>query len=246
MGFIGKLLVVLHATVSLGVFAWAGGVFTHRIDWNTPKVEPGKESAPGLFDRQKALVDQKNIAIDKAYTRWSGNLSQVQVLERERYPRRDFYVGQLELVRTGEYPRGTPQRDPVQELVYAPNGYLDITRPTGRPAFMVRPMVPGDSIIGYDRKMTKILEDVQASQVRNAAAIVDREKLNREIVGVTQPAVIKGLRTLLNEQKTIEDRANTEDTYVTGFVTNREAEFGLLKKRRDAMLARMDELKPRR
>ena len=162
MAFIGKLLVVLHGAVSLGVLAWAGGVYTHRIDWNTPKAKPGLEVAPGLFDKQKAQADQYNIAVDKAYTRWSGNLFQVETLDRERLPRRTFYAGQLELVRTGEYPypKGTPQREPVQELVYAANGFLDITRPTGRPAFMVRPMVPGDSIAGYDRKMVKLHEDI--------------------------------------------------------------------------------------
>src|SRR5262245_39407833 len=103
MGFIGKLLIVLHGAASLAVLAWAFGVYTHRIDWNTPPPQPGKETTPGLFDRQKAQADQYNIAVDKAYTRWSGNQFSVLALGGERYPRRTFYEGQLTLVKTGKY-----------------------------------------------------------------------------------------------------------------------------------------------
>jgi len=76
----------------------------------------------------------------------------------------------------------------------------------------------------------------------NAQSITDRDKLNREIIGTKDPFV-KGLRQLINEQKAIEDQAYNEDTYITDAVTNREAEFGLLKKRRDALVAREAELK---
>ena len=50
------------------------------------------------------------------------------------------------------------------------------------------------------------------------------------------------MRQLINEQKNIEDQAKAEDVYVNDAVTNREAEFGLLKKRRDALVARKNEL----
>ena len=38
----------------------------------------------GVFARQKARADEYNVAVDRAYTRWSGNLAQVQLLEQER------------------------------------------------------------------------------------------------------------------------------------------------------------------
>lgn len=244
MGFIGKFMVVLHSALAIAVLTWAAGVYTQRIHWNTPPAKEGKEAVPGLYERQKAAAAQFSTVVDKAYYRWSGNLNQVVVLEAERYPRRNFYQGQLELVQSGSLVRGgmAAPPPPVQDLVPAPNGFLDIRNPTGRKAFEVRPMVPADSIVGYETKMVKLVQDIKASQDRNAQAIVDREKLNREIVGVTQPTVIKGLRTLLLEQKTIYDKAHNEDMYVVNFVTNREAEFGLLRKRRDAMNGRIDEL----
>jgi len=244
MGFIGKFMVVVHGALAIAVFAWAGGVYTQRINWNTPPAKEGKETTPGVFEKQKASADQFNIVVDKAYFRWSGNLNQVAVLEAERYPRRNFYQGQLELVRSGSLTPGgaAAPLPPVQDLVNAPNGFLDIRNPTGRKAFEVRPGVAADSIVGYERKMVKLVEDIKASQGRNEQVILDREKLNREIVGVTQPVVVKGLRTLLLEQKTIYDKAHNEDMYVVNFVTNREAEFGLLRKRRDSMNYRIEEL----
>ena len=259
MALIGKLLVVLHGAASLAVLAWAFGVYTHRIDWNTPPPTKAGPSGPGLFDRQKAQADQYSVAVDKAYTRWSGNLTTVAALEAERYPRRAFYEGQLKLVKTGKITQvGMDGRavevtvpKPVQILVFAPNGFLDIRNPVGRTPFKVREdatkkgMADVDalSIDAYDRLMVKLHEDIEASQTKNKAAIDEREKLNKEIVGQTVPTVVKGLRTYLSEQKNFEDRANNENDYTAGFITNREAEFGLLKKRRDAMLERIAELK---
>ncbi len=243
MAFIGKLLVVVHSALSLGVLAWALAVYTQRIDWNTPKEAP-KDGQTGLFDKQKALATQYNGAVDKAYTRWSGNLFQVQVLEAERYPRREFYKNELDMIRTGRTTangKSVQSTNPVRELVYAPNGFLDV-RTANRPPVMVRPGIKADSIAGYNTKMVKLVEDIQASQIKNAKAIIERDKLNDDIIGHTQPMLKKGLRTLLLEQITFKERAQREDGYVIDFITNREADFGLLKKRRDAMLSRIDEL----
>jgi hypothetical protein len=241
MGNLGRVLVLLHGALSIGVLAWAIGVYSQRINWNNPAAGTGA-AEEGIYAKQKAKAEEYTQAANRAYTRWSGNLSQVQVLEAERYPRRAFYTGQLELVQTGLFNRN-PVPNPVQQLVGAPNGFLDISRPVGRPAVFVRGMEAADSMVGYDRKMAKLIEDTKASQVKNAQAITDRDKLNREIIGVTQPTLVKGLRQLVNEQKTIEERANQEDVYVNDATTNREAEFGLLKKRRDEMTKRLGDFK---
>ena len=66
-----------------------------------------------------------------------------------------------------------------------------------------------------------------------------RDVVNREIVGVREPKVVKGLRQRINEQKAIEEAANDEDAYAGGFVTNREADFGenFARNRHDAEVA---------
>jgi hypothetical protein len=236
MGTLGRVLIIVHGAVSLAVLAWAVGIYTHRINWNSPPNAASKEES--VFARQKAKADEYNVAVDRAYTRWSGNLFQVQLLDNERYPRRAFYGTQLFLVQTGQL-NGKDVPNPVQQLVNAPNGFLDIRQMVGRPAFEVRAGVPADSIAGYERKMARLVEDIRAAQVRNDQSLVERDVLNREIIGTQQA---KGLRKRYNEQVEIMDRALAEDQYVANFVTNREAEFGLLKKRRDALTGRMHEL----
>jgi hypothetical protein len=237
MAFLGKLLVVVCGALSIAVFAWALGIYTQRISWQSVNKDD-----PGLFDRQKEKAEDYGKAADRALNRWSSNLATVQLLENERYPRRAFYAGQKYLIETGQW-GGKDVPQPVQQLQYAPNGFLDITRPVGRPPVEVRPGVAADSINGYQKKMAKLLQDIRASQTKNEKMIAERDAFNREIVGVTQPMLIKGLRQFINEQNTITDRADVENTYVSGFTTNREAEFGLLKKRRDALTGRMKELK---
>ena len=257
MSTIGKVLVLLHGAAAITVLAWAIGVASNRIHWNTPPAEGGKGSEPGLYDRQKALAAEYNVAVDRSYTRWTGNLNQVLVLEAERYPRRAFYQTHLYVMQSGALPDGkggfTPVPNPVQNvLAPGPNGFLnvqrnqqgglDMVRALAFPPYEVRPGVPAKSVVQYTQEMARFVEDIKASQARSAQFIVEREKLNREIVGVTQPTLVKGLRQLINEQKNIIDQAEAEDRYVSVFVTNREAEFGLFKKRRDAMQGRVAEL----
>jgi hypothetical protein len=238
MSTLGKILVIVHAALALAVLTWALGVYTHRIQWNNPPA--GATEPEGIFAKQKARAEEFNVGVDRAYTRWSGNLAQVQALDLERYPRRSFYGSQIHLAETGTI-NGKSVANPVQELVNAGNGFLNL-QPTGRKPFEVRPGVPALAAVQYQQLMNRLVEDIKASQTRNAEAIAEREKLNREIIGTTNGMVVKGLRRRLDEQILINDQALAEDQYVATFVTNREAEFGLLKKRRDALTARMGEL----
>jgi len=249
---IGKVLVLLHGALAITVLAWAVGVVTNRIDWNNPPAGD-KPRAPGLYARQKTQADEYNVAVDRSHARWTGNLNQVLVLEAERYPRRAYYQLHLYVMQTGEL-NGKPVPNPVQDVLNPlggngfidvprlPNGQLDPNRMLARKPYEVRPGIPAKAVAQYDKEMAKFVEDMKGLQVTSANAIVEREKLNREIVGVTQPTLVKGLRTLINEQKNIMDQAEAEDRYVAVFVTNREAEFGLFKKRRDAMQGRVAEL----
>ena len=233
--FLGKLLVVVHAALSIGVLAWAFGVYTHRIDWNNPPAAAGTTGTQeGIYTKQAAKATEYSDAAKRAYSRWSGNLAQVQALEAERYPRRAYYSTKIVMVQTGLL-NGQPVANPVTHLPVAPNGFLDVRDPAAGQPVEVRAGVPAVSLNQYEQAIAKLIEDTKASQEKNAQAITDRDKLNREIVGVKDPFA-KGLRQLVNEQKTIEDQANFEDAYIIDAVTNREAEFGLLKKRRDALV----------
>ena len=133
MSMIGKVLVLLHGAVAITVLAWAIGVASNRIHWNTPPAAGGKDTGPGLYDRQKAQAAEYNVAVDRSYTRWTGNLNQVVVLEAERYPRRSFYQTHLYVMQAGGLPDGkgglAPVQNPVQSvLAPGPNGFLNVQR----------------------------------------------------------------------------------------------------------------------
>src|SRR5688500_15873413 len=121
MSTIGKVLVLLHGAAAITVLAWAIGVATNRIHWNTPPADSGKETGPGLYDRQKAQAAEYAVAVDRSYTRWTGNLNQVLVLEAERYPRRAFYNTHLYVMQYGGLPDAggkiNPLPNPVQNVL---------------------------------------------------------------------------------------------------------------------------------
>ncbi len=246
MAMLGKILVVVFTALSLAVLTWAFGVYTQRIEF----VAPAGKDTPGIFKAQQDKARELSANADRAFTRWSGNLATVAALEAERYPRRSFYAERLQAARFGQkwnaqarqwQPVVAPDV-PVQMLVFTPNGWIDI-RPGARPPVLAREGGGAlDSLAGYAVKMTALDAAIKLSREANVKAIDERKKLNDEIVGVTEPRLIKGLRQLISEQKTIEEQGNLEDVYAADVVTNREAEFGLLKKRRDAMNARKSEL----
>ena len=167
MGFIGKVMVLLHGALSITVLAWVVGVVTHRIDWNNPPPPEagGKDKGPGLYDKQKTKAADYTAAVDRAYNRWTTNRNQVDVLEVERYPRRTFYATHLYMIQTGELP-GTKVANPVQDIFplagngyldvrIGPNGQLDVAQAIGRKAVEVRPGVAARAIVQYERDMNK-------------------------------------------------------------------------------------------
>jgi len=174
MGTLGRALVILHAALSLAVLAWAIGIYTHRIQWNSPQ---GAAKDDAVFKRQQDRAAEYNVAVDRAYTRWSGNLAQVQLLDNERYPRRAVYGTMLQLVQSGQL-NGKDVPNPVKQPQTAANGFLDRVNPLNWPPYEVRPGVPADSITGYERKMARLVEDIRASQVRNEQALAERDILS--------------------------------------------------------------------
>jgi hypothetical protein len=246
MAMLGKILVVVFTALSLAVLTWAFGVYTQRIEF----VAPAGKDTPGIFKAQQDKVRELSANADRAFTRWSGNLATVATLEGQRYPRRSFYAERLQAAQFGQkwnpqaqqWQAVVPPDVPVQVLVFTPDGWIDI-RPGARAPVLAREGGGAlDSLAGYGVRMKDLIAKIDEDRKKNVVAIDERKKLNDEIVGVTEPRLIKGLRRLISEQKTIEEQGNLEDVYAADVVTNREAEFGLLKKRRDAMTARMEEL----
>jgi hypothetical protein len=235
MGKLGKVLVLVHGAVSIALLAWAIGIYTQRVKWTSTD-----KSDPGVFDQHTVRAAELQSGVEKSYTRWSGNLFTVLNLDNERFNRRGFYPGQLNMLVTGQF-GGMDVPNPVQELVNGPNGYLDIRQPTGRPAMQSS----GQNLRNITQYYTLMQQQYVAfdmSQKKSRQYQADREELNKKIVGTEGPPPTKGLRLLLTEQRTMEDAAVAQERYDTTYLVNLEAEFGLLKKRRDALTVRMKEL----
>jgi hypothetical protein len=238
MGTFGKIMVLVHGAVSIAVLSWAFGVYTQRITWTS-----ADKDNLGFFDQHQAEATVLNLKIDKAFTRWSSNAATLATLDegqQGRQRRRAFYPAQLYLVRTGKF-NGADTTPAVQQLITAPNGYLEITRPTGRPAVESNAQALR-SIDSYYRDMQKQFDDYTKSQAETNKHQVARDDLNKKIIDTMGPPPTKGLRTLLQEQRLMEDAAVAQERFDITYLVNLEAEFGLLKKRRDALFVRMKEL----
>lgn len=247
MGTLGKMMVLVHGAIAIAVLGWAFAVYTQRIQWNT---SIDKENL-GIFEQQQTKATELNTAIDKAFTRWSGNYAtnyavpiapndKPRGLDYERQTRRAFYPGQLNLVRTGKFNK-VDETPSVQLLVNAPNGYLNITQSTKRNPVQVN----GESLLSiatYYDNMQRIFDEFTKSQMATAQHQATRDELNKKIIGTMGPPATKGLRTLLQEQRNMEDAAIAQERYDNQYLVNYEVEFGLLKKRRDALQSRMKEL----
>jgi hypothetical protein len=242
MGKLGRIALLLHGLVSIGVFAWALGIYTNKINFKSTKPD-----TPGVIDKSEETLKDLKAASDRAFTRWSGNLQSLAKLEDQRYPRRDFYQGQLNLVRLGSLtPGGAQVASPVQKLDIDPQtNMLDYTKPIGRPAIDVRlqPRIAAKSIAAYLKDMDSTSASIVAAQDLSAKTLVDRKKLNDEIGGPTEAGnKTKGLRLLILEQEILDDNARSEFEYVDKFVTNGNADFELVRKRKTALMNRVLEL----
>jgi len=253
MGFLGRLLVLVYGAGALMCLMWAAMVYTQKMDFVTPKGGEGGKKAMSRVDQEITKTKQLQTAVNRSYTRWRQEYDDVVKLEVDQYQRREFYRGQLDLIRTGKY-QGVDVPDPVQELEYDEDEtsvprLLKIDNPIGRKPVMVRredmaKKDPGEKArwIGYyitgREELRRQLEKLQADTKKNEdEAIV----ASRAIIGTENPYV-KGLHRRIEDQKVIETDALLETVFLEDFITNRRAAAQLFVKRRDSLVARLNEL----
>ena len=239
MAFIGKLLVLLYGAGSLMCLMWAVTVYTQKMDFVTPKAETGKESAKKAVSRvevAQALTKELQTADNRAYTRWRQEYDDLLPVEIDQSNRREFYRGQIELTKNPELALqelGAP--DPV-------SGLLSIDKPTGRKAIEVRAMVELKPAPFYQGKLKAINEEMIRVLGSIKTLIAEHADATKIINGTAEP-LAKGLRVRIREQEDISVKAIDEKLFLEDYVTNRGAEAQKFAKRRDAMQARIEELK---
>src|SRR5437016_7475397 len=88
---LGKWLVFINVTLSLIFLAWAVGLYTNQVHWNTPPSDGGQR-VQGMVDELKAEITQLAEAQKSAEERWHKGGELVRSLENERPRRLEYYA----------------------------------------------------------------------------------------------------------------------------------------------------------
>jgi hypothetical protein len=237
MNFIGKSFVLLYGAGSIFCLVAAMAVYTQRLNFVTPK-EEGAKKAVTLVDESIARTKDLLKANNRAYTRWMQEYEEVVNLEVSQFQRREFYRGQLELLRSGKFD-GADRDDPVQELPERDpvSKLLSIDKPTGRTPVKVSMqmmMVNALPESVYLEKIKTANKDIKDAQ-DDIAKLEDKIRMTTDAKEKLSPRIA--------QQEDIAREAIAEREYLEDFVTNRRADAQLYVKRRDALQASIDRLK---
>jgi hypothetical protein len=240
---LGKWLVFINLTLSLIFLAWAIGLYTNEIHWNTPPSDGGQK-IQGMVDELKAEITQLAAARDSAEERWHSSTALVRALETERPQRNAYYATLLRSAKLGDVPQIRP---PVQQLEIAPNGGV-VLKLNGRPPVLIDGQ-PALSVAGYNAAHKERAAQIDDLHKQVTAIIGETEKLTRQINGVDPPgggervtAEQKGLRVVLATEQETAHKLRLEQEYLRSPITNFMIDTHLLQKRYTALKDRLGEV----
>ena len=243
--FIGKSFVLLYGAGAFFCLMLATAVFTQRIDYGVPKEAETGKKALTLVARNQEIIKELMQTNQRAQT---DHVNQMPILidtEMNLAQRRDYYSAYLEMVRTGKFLNNEIAK-PIQEIAFDDNGLLKLANPAdpsqkaifvltnevARPAYIYLA-----EIKTTDASLAKIQADIKM-------LLADYAKSTQIINGSEVPdMLVKGLRTYIKEQIKIRKDADAEREWLEDHITNRRAEAQLTIKRKNALLARLEELK---
>jgi len=243
MNILGKLCVLLYGAGSIFCLIVGMTVYTQPMDF-APLVGGDGKKAVARVEVSIARTNELIRSNYRAHSRWSQEYDEVVKQEVDQINRRLYYLGQLELVRTGKLD-GKPVSPAVQKLsMDDTTRLLLIDKPTGRTPWMV-----GPGPMDFAEPQAVYLDGLEQAKVAIKAAVIEKkelldqhEKFGGEINGTEMPVVSKGFRRRIKEQERIEEDADAERVYLEDFVTNRRADAELYVKRRDAVQASIEQL----
>src|SRR5439155_8533547 len=108
---LGKWLVFINLTLSLLFLAWAIGLYTNQVHWNTPPSDGGQK-VQGMVKELQDEINQLANARTSAEERWNSGTVLVRALETERPQRNTYYATLLRSARFGDVAQIKP---PVQQ-----------------------------------------------------------------------------------------------------------------------------------
>jgi hypothetical protein len=267
MTILGKLLVLLTTVLSLGMAFWALGVYTQRIDW-APKPSSPKGAQDELTKRVERIKGKSGglgllDSVAAAEARWKTETQTLAFLEPLRAQNKAWYDKQLAQTATGP---GTVKTVSYQDGRLVLDGKTalpvlsDATDGTGaklqardvyvkayndRQADIVQAM---DELAKWVKpeiwaqlpKKDGILDVVEAAKRLKQE---DFEQKGLIMTDARYTATITGQRQQLLQEQDKGQRVLAEQEYLKPLLVNTAVESELLVKRREALQARVAELR---
>jgi len=239
MTWAGKILVFANLMFSLGMAAWAMGLYTQRVNWtNTSKPEAGPGELKKREDRIKDLTSEVAIA-ERRHAEAKGRLAE---LHAQRTRNNESYRGYVDHILGGATEQN-PAQVPVlvngQTVPYGPQN------PTFPKMEQVkdRTGAPLRSYFAYVADLIKTQQLIDAQSANLAQANKDAEEKTKTIAGTEEMKVLKpGLRQLLENEQAKIARIEAEEERLKPLLVNSYVEIQLLVKRYEQLQGQVKSL----
>jgi hypothetical protein len=256
MTLLGKILLLFNLAFSVLLAGWAFTVYADRIDW-TKKKGKASEFGPAAQSGEFAVRDERLKELQKnlgsAQVRWRVARANLRDEEARRVADRIWSENEMKhLTKTA-----TPDKDPVGEMVVAAKddpakglrkGQVELND-KGEPQLVPAKDAAGNplgSLDAYNDKDAKTLQSLDQVLARLNAQIEEANKLTDQIIGAKDAAgnvVSRGLHERIRDEKAKRAGVVAEQALLRPQLINTVVDAQLLKKRRDALKKRVEELK---
>ena len=243
MTTIGKALVFALLVMSLMFAAWSFAVYSQRIDWVKAS---GPDKSRVLLDKVKKEVDDFANSRNIALGRWVTANNELTRFERDRKPRADWYVAQLEALRTGAI-NGNPVNAPVMTLPTQvdANGLFPIPADKAPREAVKHNNIDLLSLAGYAKTIADTEREIAAAMKATQDAVANQKAYTLQLDGDPTSMdwkTFRGLRALLTEQRDAFRATVEEQDYLLRPAAMQFDDRRRLQRRLDQLQAREKEL----
>jgi hypothetical protein len=228
MTWAGKILVFANLMLSLGMAAWAMGLYTQRVNWtNKSTPEAGKAELKKREDDIKDLSSELAVA-ERRHAEAKGRLTELHAQRTRNNENYRRFVDHILVGATDQNPAQVPVLVNGQTVPYGPQ---DPAFPKMEPA-KDRTGAPLRSYFAYVGDLIKTQQLIDAQSANLAKANKDAEDRTKIIAGTEEMKVLKpGLRQLLENEQAKIARIEAEEERLKPLLVNSYVEIQLLMKR---------------
>jgi hypothetical protein len=220
MTTLGKLLILINVALSIGMAAFALGLYANRIEWAGAK----PSDSEGVINTLTTEIKNRQDLLGRSIVYWKREAAELARRETFQLQARDFYAKQLQALQTGKGPG-----QPVDVLVQGQGGFKPDA--AGRPILEMPALQAGPAtLLGRSllEQNLRRLENEIAAEIEATKKVMDAEAaLTARLNG--QQGGTRGLRYLLAEMQDADKKSAEELRYVKRErINSREAASSLV------------------